>query len=131
MVVLVELLVLIIQVLMEEPLLYLFHQLLHVLVVAVEPLWVDLHQEVVDLVVVLVINHQFQHLVERGQETLDILVQQTKHLHQMDGVMMVVPDMTVQLQIMPVVVAVVLYKLDEVQMVLNMPVPEVMEHHIQ
>jgi hypothetical protein len=100
-------------------------------VVAVEPLWVDLHQEVVDLVVVLVINHQFQHLVERGQETLDILVQQTKHLHQMDGVMMVVPDMTVQLQIMPVVVAVVLYKLDEVQMVLNMPVPEVMEHHIQ
>tara|TARA_R100000005_G_C4906089_1_gene145939 strand:+ start:76 stop:471 length:396 start_codon:yes stop_codon:yes gene_type:complete len=131
MVVLAELLVVIIQVLTEEPLLCPFHQLLYVLVVAVELLWVEMHLILVDQVVVLVINHQFQHLVERGQEILDILVQQTKHLHQMDGVIMVVPDMTIQLQIMPVVVAVVLQILALVQMVLNMPVLEVMEHHIQ
>ena len=100
---LAELLVLIIQVLTEESLLCLFHQLLHVLVEEVVlPYRIQVHDQV-DLVVVPVIKHQFQHLVEPGQETLDTLVQQTKHLHQMDGVMMVVPDMTIRNQIMPVV----------------------------
>ena len=81
----------------------------------------------VDLVAVVVINHHIPHRVEQGQEILDTLEQQTKHLHQMDGVMMVVVDIPVQLQIMPVVAVAVLYKLAEVQQVLNMPVPEVME----
>jgi len=84
-----------------------------------------------DQVVVPVMKHHFPQQVERGQETLDILEQQTKYLQQMDGVIMVVQDIPPQLQIMPVVVAVVPYKLDEMQMVPNMPVQEVMEHHIR
>jgi hypothetical protein len=76
---------------------------------------VEVTHDQVDLVAVVVINRHIPHQVDLGQETLDILEQQTKHLHQTDGVMMVVVDIPVQLQIILVVAAAVLYNLVKVQ----------------
>jgi hypothetical protein len=92
---------------------------------------VQLHLILVDQVVVVVMDQQLLEQVERGQETLDILEQQTKHLQQMDGVTMVVVDIPPLLRIILAVAAVALYKLVKVLQIHQLLVLEVMGHRIQ
>ena len=90
-----------------------------------------LHLILVDQVVVVVMDQQLLEQVERGQETLDILEQQTKHLQQMVGVMMVVLDIPLLVEIIPVAAAAVPTGLAKVLQVQQGLVLEVMGHRIQ